>query len=252
MFTCRTTSRSLSWFGSLTALVLGVLLLPLMPTWGQAPEGDQPKQPSQKANEKAMQEVYKKLQAEMEKNRKELVETEKKLAELATKLQQAEASRRVWFVQGTGAGKEQGGREIILREVNGRWIVVSGPEHQGAAGGFGGAGGSGGAGFGRLAGPDQPATKPAEKGARPSGYEMPADQGKGTAGLYRVGGPSAQGGAPGGTGGGRFFQRDNQQNQESQKRLEALEERLSNLERLIRDLKKEQRKPDFQKGSEAK
>jgi hypothetical protein len=129
-----TTLRSLTWFGCLGALVLGGVLLPLLPTWSQeaTPAAVDPSQNPPKEVQDALRAKILELQAVLEKQRHEAAETEKKLADLAAKMRLRDVVRvrALWALEPqpnpTPGGKAPA-REIVLREVDGRWIIVSGP-----------------------------------------------------------------------------------------------------------------------------
>jgi len=145
-----TTPRSLNWSGLLAVLVLAGFVLPLGPSWGQEkrlfrivgntvvevePGDTKPADVPAKA-----QDEIKKLEDELRKKRDEMIAIEKKLAAAAAKLRlPAEAEHkqfRIWIQKdltapGTGGAPGGKSREIILREVDGKWIIVTPPQQTG-------------------------------------------------------------------------------------------------------------------------
>lgn len=181
MIMCATTPRSLTWGGLLAVLVLGGFVLPLWPTWGQdktivptpktSASSAQPSKKSPEDLSKAEGEL-KKLQDELARKHDEMREMEKRLAEAAAKVQAqkaqtAEQAARVekqrieihWakddrLIDRAKSSTTGRPREIILREVDGKWIVVNPAEVRG--GGMGGAPGMPGGSNNYLARPALP------------------------------------------------------------------------------------------------
>lgn len=154
-----TTPRSLSWGSLLAVLVLAGFVLPLGPSWGQEKRlfrivGDrivevEPGDPNKPADPTAKaQDEIKKLKEELSKKRWEIVAIEKKLAEAAAKLQRGAGEERhkelrIWLSKDgprvVGVGTPGQPREIILREVDGKWIIFD-PKAPPGVGGPPGAG----------------------------------------------------------------------------------------------------------------
>jgi beta-lactamase regulating signal transducer with metallopeptidase domain len=240
-----TTPRSLTWHGFVGVMVLGGLLLPLLPTWAQDNEkaGDfynRTKNPGSanfyyglveaetRDDLDSIQKQMKKLEQALEKKRQEMAAAEKKLADLAAKMKQSPRSKGAGGGgMGGGTTESKGVREIVLREVNGRWTIVSGPNQAvGRGGSMGGMGlppGMGQGGFGGM-----PGMAPMGPGMFPGGnpYKLTPPPVLPPQGPMTPGQPalSVPPNLPGGS--------------DAEGRIEKLEKKLQELEKLIRELKK--------------
>lgn len=161
------TPRDLGWSGLLAVAILGLTLLPLLPTWAQedSERVTEKQLPPRQKNETADQlrsaleqlgvtlgqkqqgEAADKLKAELDKLAKELDRkqeelraTQRRMELIAQQLQQAQAAKPapakvatkrediLLYMAGRLADEPN---EIVLRKVDGKWIVVGPREHQG-------------------------------------------------------------------------------------------------------------------------
>lgn len=125
------TPRALTWLGVLGVIAVAALLLPLVPTWAQAPrgEGGDPGAKKEGAPEIELQKQHlRKMAEEIERARAELERKSKELQEAMARLRQAEGQLGGRGAGGRGAGGFPGGQ----------------PRPDPAARGFGGAAGKGG------------------------------------------------------------------------------------------------------------
>jgi hypothetical protein len=127
------TTGNMRWRGFVAVLVLGGLL-PLLPTHGQSTPT-----PRTDSEKEKLQAQLRQLQDELARKRDQLVETERKLTELLGQLPKGPEIRsagptpEVEFRIINKVGSK-GAREILLREVNGRWIIVTAPDQPGEKG----------------------------------------------------------------------------------------------------------------------
>jgi len=123
------TTGNVLWRGFVAVLVLGGLL-PLLTTHGQDKVNPRAEVPGEKEKIEAQ---LRQLHDEVARKRDQLAETERKLAELLGRMPKGAETRlgrptyrEVEIIINKGGAT--GNREILLREVNGRWIIVTAPE----------------------------------------------------------------------------------------------------------------------------
>jgi len=120
------TTGNMPWRGFVAVLVL-CGLLPLLSTHGQSTPT-----PKTDGEKEKLQAQLRQLQDDLARKRDQLVETERKLAELLGRMPKGAETRGGPITYEVEVRLDKSGstgvREIVLREVNGRWIIVTAPE----------------------------------------------------------------------------------------------------------------------------
>ena len=83
-----TAPRALTWTGFLGVLGMGAMLLPLLPTWAQAPRSEPPQEEQEQGDQKEQEKQQ--LQAEMQRAQAEMESARQRMEQVRRRIQELE------------------------------------------------------------------------------------------------------------------------------------------------------------------